>query len=286
MLSVWFIAGLFSCLGTEDGLKSVASSTENSLVGDQRGSGRSNSPNEQRGARGPNIQQGSGRSNSPNELRGARGPNIQQGSERSNSPNDQPDVGTTSSGILTPPLTDPIQRRAKGVGFDRNRAGSDSRNVKREAAGTGSTGGASGRFNGAESGGAGSRVAATKSDITLSSRNPGVSEMEEHHRGVLLKQSNVSANISDPSRSLPSQAPSAPGAGSQAASVQKPSGKDQPDLGASGYIAKLRARGHRRSASAPAHSLPAPPPQVVEPPPSEGGDSESNREKKVREGGR
>lgn len=106
--------------------------------------------------------------------------------------------------------------------------------------------------------------------------------MEEHHRGVLLKQSNVSANISDPSRSLPSQAPSAPGAGSQAASVQKPSGKDQPDLGASGYIAKLRARGHRRSASAPAHSLPAPPPQVVEPPPSEGGDSESNREKKLR----
>ena len=218
-------------LGPEGGLKSKASSTENSLVGDQWGSGGRRSPNDQRrsgGSSSPNDQQGSGGKSSPNDQwgsGGSRSPNDQRGSGGRSSPNDQPDVGTIfSSSVLTPPRTDPLHRRARGVELDRDRAGSDSRKARGEVV-NGRTGEAREPATG---------VSATKSDITLSSSNSGVSstgKVKAYRRGNLLKQSDFDGDSLDLSQTLPPRrplkAPSATeAADSKASSVQKPLGQE------------------------------------------------------------
>ena len=81
----------------------------------------------------------------------------------------------------------------------------------------------------------------------LQSTSPNGSHKQEG--GVAIKVTRPSTGDSDP----PTPHRPSPEA--------SPGSSDQPDLAVSSYIAKLRARGHRRASSAPVHSRPQPAPR-------------------------
>ena len=99
---------------------------------------------------------------------------------------------------------------------------------------------------------------------------------------IMVSEFNRGDSVANPSPSPHSQMCSLPI--STVGAVPPCQGQDEPDAGVSSYIARMRARGHRRSSSAPVPYQPPPMPPTVELKTKGEGGSEASqrREKTVR----
>ena len=99
---------------------------------------------------------------------------------------------------------------------------------------------------------------------------------------IMVSEFNRGDSVANPSPSPHSQICSLPI--STVGAVPPCQGQDEPDAGVSSYIARMRARGHRRSSSAPVPYQPPPMPPTVELKTKGEGGSEASqrREKTVR----
>lgn len=178
-----------------------------------------------------------------------------------------PESSTLPPEFLTPPrCTDPLHRKIKGFGH--GVGGTPSSFIGDEVSSGSKT------TTGESSGKTLDSVSVTRS-LTAPSKEVALKlNSEEVGSGGSNEAESV---VKKEGSSDPHSYAATAAAGSQSDSKEK--GREETDFGVSGYIAQLKARGHKRSSSAPVHYQPLPIPMAVQSPTTQGDSGLAPKEK-------